>query len=114
MLKALLKKVVGSRHEREAKRLQPVVAEINRVAATLASLSDEELRGKTQEFRNRIGERTDPIQERIATLREEKRRSEDAGDRERLSVQIGELDPFAEPAGGTNVLPRGRIGSLVQ
>jgi preprotein translocase subunit SecA len=92
MLKALLKKVVGSRHEREAKRLQPVVAEINRVAATLASLSDEELRGKTQEFRHRIGERTNPIQERIAALREEKRRSEDAGDRERLSVQIGELE----------------------
>jgi len=56
MLGTLLTKVFGSKHEREAKRLGPVVEEINRVAATYASLSDEELRGKTVEFRARLSE----------------------------------------------------------
>jgi len=57
MLKTLMKKVVGSRHEREAKRLRPTVSEINRQFADLASLTDDELRAKTEEFRERIGER---------------------------------------------------------
>src|SRR5688572_17368963 len=90
MLKALLKKVMGSRHDREAKRLQPVVAEINRVAATLGSLSDEALRAKTQEFRGRIAEHTRELKEQIAALRDEKRHSEEPADRERLSMEIGE------------------------
>jgi preprotein translocase subunit SecA len=92
MLKALLKKVMGSRHDREAKRLQPVVAEINRVAASLTSLPDEALRAKTQEFRDRITERIRPLQEQISELREEKRHSEEPNDRERLSMRIGELE----------------------
>ena len=92
MLKTLIKKVVGSRHEREAKRLHPVVAEINRIAGTLTSLSDDALRAKTEEFKGRIRERTRPLEHRIAALREEKRHSEDAGERERLSVEIGRLE----------------------
>ena len=54
MLGTLLTKVFGSKHEREAKRLGPVVEEINRVVATYADLADEELRGKTAEFRTRL------------------------------------------------------------
>ncbi len=56
MLGTLLTKVFGSKHEREAKRLGPVVEEINRVVATYATLSDDELRGKTAEFRARIAD----------------------------------------------------------
>src|SRR5688572_736867 len=92
MLKALLKKVVGSRHEREAKRLQPAVATINEIYAGLAPLSDDQLRAKTVEFRARIAQRIGGLQERAAGLRDEKRRSEDAAERERLSVEISGLD----------------------
>src|SRR4051812_8494976 len=92
MLKTLLKKVVGSRHDREAKRLGPVVGEINRVQAGLAALTDDQVRAKTDEFRARIKERTTEIEEQIADLREQKRKSEDPGLRERLSMDIAELD----------------------
>ena len=92
MLKTLLKKVVGSRHEREARKLQATVAEINRIYETLAPLSDEQLKAKTEEFRSRIRESTGPLHDRIAALRDEKRGSEDAAHRERLSMEISELE----------------------
>ena len=92
MLKALMKKVVGSRHERETKRLRPAVAEVNRQFGELASLTDEELSAKTAEFRERIGQRTNSLQERASTLRDAKRHSEDPTERERLSVEISGLE----------------------
>ena len=69
MLKTLLKKVVGSRHEREAKRLQPVVAEINRIQAELGALPDDALRAKTEEFKARIHERVGELQQQVAGLK---------------------------------------------
>jgi preprotein translocase subunit SecA len=91
-MKELLKKILGSQHAREVKKLQPLVDEINEICEGLSSLSDAELRGKTEEFRARIGERTLPIEEKIEALREEKRHSEDPGRREVLTQHLGELD----------------------
>jgi preprotein translocase subunit SecA len=54
MLENLLKSVFGSKHEREVRRAAPIVAEINRLAGEWDALSDEELRGKTAEFRGRL------------------------------------------------------------
>jgi preprotein translocase subunit SecA len=92
MLKTLVTKLVGSRHEREAKKLQPLVAEINEHFRAHASLSDEELRAKTTEFRARIAEATADLTERIAALREEKRGTEDAPRRTQLAQEIGDLE----------------------
>src|ERR1041385_8496718 len=54
MLENLLKSVFGSRHDREVRRAQPIVAEINRLFADWETLSDEELRAKTQDFKARF------------------------------------------------------------
>jgi preprotein translocase subunit SecA len=91
-MKALLKRVLGSQHAREVKKLQPVVDEINRHFQGLASLSEEELLGKTEEFRDRIQDRIRPLEEQVEKLKEEKRHSEDASHREILTQQIGGLD----------------------
>ncbi|HEX7234117.1 MAG TPA: DEAD/DEAH box helicase, partial [Nitrosospira sp.] len=56
MLNNLLKKVFGSRNDRLIKQYSQTVATINALEATIAALSDAELRGKTEEFRQRIGE----------------------------------------------------------
>src|SRR5687767_4532932 len=56
MFDSLMKMVFGSKHEREAKRLLPVVEEINRFAGEYASLTDEALAAKTVEFRGRLAE----------------------------------------------------------
>jgi preprotein translocase subunit SecA len=56
MLNNLLKKVFGSRNDRLIKQYSQTVTAINALEATIAALSDAELRGKTEEFRQRIGE----------------------------------------------------------
>ena len=73
MLNAVLAKVFGTKHERELKRMQPVVAEINALEPQIQGLSDEQLLGKTAEFRGRLknGEKLDDLLvEVFATVRE--------------------------------------------
>ncbi len=50
MLKWILTKIVGSKNQREIKRLQPVVEKINEIEKGLQSISDDELRQKTIEW----------------------------------------------------------------
>ncbi|MCH7563480.1 MAG: preprotein translocase subunit SecA [Gemmatimonadetes bacterium] len=92
MLKAALKKLVGSAHVREAKKLQPVVDEINEWYERYSSLTDEQLKGKTDELRQRLNAAISELEEEIETLKEEKRHSEDPTTREALQQRLGELD----------------------
>ena len=54
MIQATLAKVFGTSNERIIKRLQPAVAQINALEPQTQTLSDEQLRGKTLEFRARV------------------------------------------------------------
>ncbi len=54
MLNNVLAKVFGTSNERAVKKLLPTVAQINALEAELKPLSDDELRAKTAEFRQRI------------------------------------------------------------
>ena len=92
MIKALAKKVFGDRHAREARKLQPLVDEINHIYDGLAALSQDELRGKTDEFRTRIQERLSSVLDQMQTLREHKSRSQDPSERESLGLRIAELE----------------------
>ena len=47
MIGFIIKKIVGSKNEREVKKLRPMVAKINEIEATLQSLTDDALREKT-------------------------------------------------------------------
>ncbi len=96
MLKHVIKKIVGSRHGRQVRKLLPLVREINAHYEGLASLSDEELKAKTEEFRARIRARLSESQEKIEALRQKKRGTREAGIREELS---GELRKFEERFG---------------
>lgn len=95
MLKSLVKTIIGNRHDREAKKLQPLVDEINHTFEQLAGLSDDELRGKTEEFRERIRSATAEVDESIAELKTRKGKSEDPEEREQLSVELGTLESEA-------------------
>ncbi|MFQ5538349.1 MAG: preprotein translocase subunit SecA [Gemmatimonadota bacterium] len=92
MLKSAVKAILGSRHRREAKKLQPLIDEINEIYEGLSSLSEEELKGKTEEFRARIQEATRELSEAIEEKRTRKRQSLDPTERERLAQEIGELE----------------------
>ena len=56
MIGQLLTNVIGTQNEREIKRLRPSVAEINALEPTIQPLSDDQLRAKTAEFRQRIAD----------------------------------------------------------
>ena len=92
MIKGIFKKIAGSRHGREVRRLGPLVGEINEFYAGMESLSSEALRGKTDEFRETIAHRTDTTLTGIEELRARKRTATDPGVREDLSVEIGKLE----------------------
>ena len=73
----IIRKVFGSRNERQLKRMSRVVARINDLEADLKALSDEALRARTDEFRSRLtaGESLDDLlPEAFATVREAARR----------------------------------------
>ena len=57
MINVLIAKVFGTSNEREIKRLMPRVEAINALEPEIRKLSDEQLRAKTDEFRQRIKER---------------------------------------------------------
>jgi preprotein translocase subunit SecA len=61
LINTLLGKVFGTKNEREIKRLQPRVEAINALEPEVRKLSDDELRGKTAEFRARIQERLSSV-----------------------------------------------------
>jgi preprotein translocase subunit SecA len=73
MIGQLLAKVIGTQNEREIKRLRPFVAEINALEPTIQPLTDEQLRAKTIEFRQRVADGTsldDMLPEAFAVVRE--------------------------------------------
>src|SRR5262245_36678327 len=73
MIGQLLAKVIGTQNEREIKRLRPRVVDINALEPSVKTLTDEQLRGKTDEFRTRVagGESLDDLlPEAFAVVRE--------------------------------------------
>ncbi|HEY1434493.1 MAG TPA: preprotein translocase subunit SecA, partial [Thermoanaerobaculia bacterium] len=54
MIDRLLAKVFGTQHERDIKKMLPRVERINALEPAIKALSDDQLRGKTAEFRERI------------------------------------------------------------
>src|SRR5919107_351226 len=73
----LLAKVIGTQNERDLKRLRPLVAAINAKESEVEALSDDQLRGKTAEFRQRVAAAEpldDLLPEAFAVVREGGRR----------------------------------------
>ena len=73
MFKSLGKKLFGTKHEREMKKIQPMVDQVNALEDSIKALSDDQLQAKTAEFRTRIdnGEALDDLLfESFAVVRE--------------------------------------------
>ena len=92
MLKGMISRVFGTRHERERRRVQPIINEIVEFEARLAQLSDAEIQAQSEKFRARIQERTGPIEEQIATLKATKRNSSDAAERDSIESELQGAD----------------------
>ncbi|MHB8057901.1 MAG: preprotein translocase subunit SecA [Desulfuromonadaceae bacterium] len=77
MFNSLIKKFIGSKNERELKKMWPIVEKINALEASISSLSDGQLTNKTGEFKERHakGESLDSmLPEAFAVCREASKR----------------------------------------
>src|SRR5262249_46546193 len=74
MLDTLLAKVVGTQNERELKKLRPIVQQVNALEPSVKALSDDQLRAKTAEFRERLRPTVDryDAQEKAESKNEER------------------------------------------
>jgi preprotein translocase subunit SecA len=92
MIKGLISAVIGSRHDRERRKIQPIVDEINEEYARLQTVSEDELRGQTAKLRGIIRERTHELEARVADLRERKRTASDPAEREKIDLELSGSD----------------------
>lgn len=86
-----IKKIFGSKYERDVKKYLPTVNQINEYCSQYSSISNDELRNKTLEFRQRIADHLKGIDQDIALLKEKAIIEEDLGAREDLYEQIDNL-----------------------
>ena len=98
----LFSKVFGSRNERELKKIMPIVDRIEALEPEYKTLTDSELRAKTDEFKQRLssGETLDDIlPEAFATVRE-------------AASRVLGMRPFKVQLIGGVVLHQGRIAEM--
>ncbi len=67
MIEKVLTSIFGSKHDRDVKRMQPIVAEINALEPTVSRLTDAQLREKTAELKQRLR----PVVDRLDAVRKE-------------------------------------------
>jgi preprotein translocase subunit SecA len=89
---SILKKIFGSKHERDVKKILPIVEEINKIYETLHGLSDDELRQKTYDFRERIKEETSELEKEIEELRERLKGDVQGEERKNIYARLDELE----------------------
>ena len=109
MLKNLIGKVFGTRHDREQRRVQPIVDEINGHAERMRDLPDAALQAQTATFRATIAERTAPLRQRIETLKAEKHAAADAVARDAIDQELTGIDG----QGGVEKEYREALGDLL-
>ena len=89
-IEKLFGSIFGNKNERERKALQPLIDEINTEYENLKSLSHDQLRAKTAEFKARIREYLADIDAEIAKLIESANTQEDLHEKETIFKQVDE------------------------
>ncbi len=115
MIKKLFAKVFGTKQMRDVRRLWPIVERINQHYEQLQSLTDEELRAKTDEFRQRLkeGETLDDLlPEAYAVVKEACRRHLGKKWMAAGSEITWDMVPFDVQLLGAIVLHQGKIAEM--
>ena len=89
MVQSLFTKLIGTRFQREQKRIRPLVDAIHAHEARFKDLSDGALQAQTAAFRGRIAEQTGALAAEVERLKREKHDCPDAEERSRLTDQLG-------------------------
>ncbi len=86
-----LKNIIGTKQDRDLKQYQALVLEINKNYESFQSLSHDELRGKSLEFRERISDYLSEIDAEIASVTQKAVSTEDFNEKEDLFKEVDEL-----------------------
>jgi preprotein translocase subunit SecA len=89
--KSLTKIMGGSKQDKDVKAAAPLVVKINEVFQTLSGLSNDQLRGKTAEFKKRIADYVSELDSAMADLRKNATEEEDTFQKEKFLNKIDEL-----------------------
>ncbi len=90
-LNSVIKVFVGDKSQKDIKEIQPLVEQIKSFESSLTSLSHDELRAKTQFFKDKIKEARASVDEQITKLTEESETSEDIDRKEDIYSEIDRL-----------------------
>ncbi|MGA3084325.1 MAG: preprotein translocase subunit SecA [Thermodesulfobacteriota bacterium] len=102
MFNSIIKKVVGTKNDRELNRIAPIVDRINEMEKAMGSLSDTGLQAKTAQFKEQLGQGAsldDILPEAFAVVRE-------------ASIRVLGLRPFDVQVIGGIVLNEGKIAEM--
>ena len=86
-----LKKIIGTKQDRDLKQYQALVIEVNKHFESYQSITNDELRTKTLEFRQRIQEYLSDIDAEITSVNQQAIDAEDFNDKESLFKEVDEL-----------------------
>jgi len=86
-----LQKLFGSKQEKDILKYNPIIEQIHQYGESLKDLSNDELRQKTTEFRDRINDYLSDIDDAIEKLRQQTIDSEELSDKENLFLEIDNL-----------------------
>jgi len=92
MLKTLVTKVIGTRFERELKRIQPIIDAIHEHETRLGALSDEEIQAQTAKLRDLLQERLGELRGRLAEKRQARHDCPDPDERDALNREVNDLE----------------------
>ncbi|MGB3802370.1 MAG: preprotein translocase subunit SecA [Lewinella sp.] len=87
-----LKKLFGSKQDRDVKAYQPIVDEINEVYDGLSGLSNDALRQRTDDFRQQIADYLSEIDEEVLKLRAEAKAEPDFRQKDEIFKEIDRLE----------------------
>ena len=76
ILNSVIKIFVGDKQQKDLKILQPIVEEVTAFNSSLSELTNDELRAKTAEFKQKIAERTNTFSDQIIALEKEAKEAE--------------------------------------
>lgn len=90
-LNKVLQGFLGDKNAKDLKEIKKVVDKIKKVEPAIAELSDDELRAKTQEFKDKIDAATEHITNQVVEVHEQIAKSSDVDEKEKLFGQIEAL-----------------------
>src|SRR5688572_25512477 len=81
-------KIIGTKSDKDIKAVQPIVADIHEAYEKIKTLGTDELRAKSQEFKNRIAEYIREEQDEINSLKKKAESSEDIHEKEEIYSEV--------------------------